>query len=250
MTAILAIAKRELGAYFSSVIGWIVLVAFTLLAGLFFSMMIMSVAVQGGMGMPEANVTEMIVQGLFGNLSVIVLLVMPAITMGTIAAERRERSIELLLTSPISSWQIVAGKFLGGLGYAAILVATTLYVPAILYWIGDPDSGVFYANYGGFMVLMAVFVAVGLFTSSVTDNQLIALVIGFTINLSAWIVGWLGQMLDEGKAKSVVEHISMLNHFEQLSKGVVHTSDAVYFISVIFFFLFATTQRVEALRWR
>ena len=144
----------------------------------------------------------------------------------------------------------MAGKFLGGLGYAAILVATTLYVPAILYWIGDPDSGVFYANYGGFMVLMAVFVAVGLFTSSVTDNQLIALVIGFTINLSAWIVGWLGQMLDEGKAKSVVEHISMLNHFEQLSKGVVHTSDAVYFISVIFFFLFATTQRVEALRWR
>ncbi|GDX81764.1 ABC transporter permease [Deltaproteobacteria bacterium] len=250
MKAIFAIAKRELGGYFSSVIGWIVLVAFTLLAGLFFSIMLVGYASQAGMGGPEENITEMMVQGLFGNLSVIVLLVMPAITMGAIAADRREKSIELLLTSPIASWQIVAGKFLGGLAYAVGLVCTTLYVPAILYWLGSPDSGVFYANYGGFIVLMAVFVAVGLFTSSLTDNQLVALVIGFAINLSAWIVGWLAQILDEGAVKSVVEHISMLNHFEQLSKGVVHTNDAVYFASVILFFLFATTQRVEALRWR
>lgn len=250
MSAIFAIARRELGGYFSSVIGWIVLVAFTFLAGFFFSVMMVGYAAQPPMGAPEENVTEMMVQGLFGNLSVIALLVMPAITMGVIAADRRERSIELLLTSPISSWQIVLGKFIGGVAYAAAMVATTFYVPAVLFSLGTPDAGVFYATYGGFVVLMSVFVAVGMFASSLSDNQLISLVIAFAINLTAWIIGWVASVPGEGALKSTLEHIALLNHFEQLSKGVVHTNDAVYFLSVIVFFLFATTQRVEALRWR
>ena len=97
---------------------------------------------------------------------------------------------------------------------------------------------------------MAVFVAVGLFTSSLTDNQLVALAMGFTINLPVWIIGWLGQILPVDKGKAVVEHLALLTHFEEFSKGVLHTRDAVYFVTVILFLLFATTQRVEALRWR
>jgi len=253
MNAIFAIARRETSAYFASPIGWICLVLFSLLAGLFFSIMLIGYASQAGemgnMGQEE-NVTEMLIQGLFGNLSVIALLMMPALTMGLIAADRRERSIELLLTSPVTSAQIVLGKFLGGLGFATVMVLTTLYVPISLVIMGEPDPGVFYASYGGFIVLMAVFVSIGLFTSSVTENQLVALALGFSINLSVWIMGWLGQLVKAGALKAVVEHISMLSHYEQLSKGVVHTNDAVYFITVIGFFLFATTQRVEALRWR
>ena len=253
MKPIFAIAQRETAAYFSSPIGWICLVLFTLLSGLFFSIMIVGTAIQaaemGGMG-GEENLTEMIVQGMFGNLSVVALLLMPALTMGLIAQDRRDRSIELLLTSPISSLAIVLGKFLGGLGFAAVMVATTAYIPAVLYWLGDPDSGVMISNYVGFLVLMAVFVAVGLFTSSLTDNQLVALALGFTINLTVWIIGWLGQILPVDKGKAVVEHLALLNHFEEFSKGVLHTRDAVYFVTVILFLLFATTQRVEALRWR
>lgn len=253
MSPILSIARRETAAYFASPIGWICLVLFSLLSGLFFSIMVVGYAMQaaemGGMG-GEENVTEMFVQGMFGNLSVVALLLMPALTMGLIAQDRRDRSIELLLTSPISSLSIVLGKFLGGLGFAAVMVATTAYVPALLYWMGDPDTGVMIANYSGFMVLMGVFVAIGLFTSSLTDNQLVALALGFTINLTVWIIGWLGQILKEGAGKAIVEHVSMLNHFEEFSKGVLHSRDAVYFVTVIAFLLFATTQRVEALRWR
>lgn len=249
MKAIFAIALRELGGYFTSVIGWIVLVAFTFLAGFFFTLMIGSVAMQAGMGPPPENLTEQIVQGLFGNLGVIAMLVMPAITMGVIAQDRRERSIELLLTSPITSWQIVLGKFLGGLIYAATLVLGTFYVPIFLFTLGTPDVGVFLSTYGAFLSVMAVFVAVGMFSSSLSDNQLIALVIGFSLNLLGWIIGWPKQFL-EGGAGDAFEHMSLLNHFEQLSKGVIHTNDAVFFVSVIVFFLFATTQRVEALRWR
>lgn len=250
MKAIFAIARRELGGYFSSVIGWIVLVAFTGLTGLFFSLMIGGLALQPPMGTDNQNLTEMVLQNLFSNLSVIALLVMPAVTMGIIAADRRERSVELLLTSPVTSTQIVLGKFLGGLAYAVAMVATTFYVPATLFSLGTPDSGVFYATYGGFVVLMAVFVAIGMFASSLSDNQLIALVVAFGINLMLWILGWAASLPGEGALKATLEHIALLNHFEQLSKGVVHTNDAVYFVSVIVFFLFVTTQRVEALRWR
>lgn len=173
MNAIFAIARRETSAYFASPIGWICLVLFSLLAGLFFSIMLIGYASQaaemGNMGQDE-NVTEMLIQGLFGNLSVIALLMMPALTMGLVAADRRERSIELLLTSPVTSAQIVLGKFLGGLGFATVMVLTTLYVPISLVIMGEPDPGVFYASYGGFIVLMAVFVSIGLFTSSVTEK--------------------------------------------------------------------------------
>jgi ABC-2 type transport system permease protein len=106
------------------------------------------------------------------------------------------------------------------------------------------------ANYAGFVALMAVFVAIGLFTSSLTENQLVALIVAFTINLTVWILGWFGQVLKDGAMRSVIEHLSMLNHFEEISKGVLHTRDAAYFLTVIVFFVFATTQRVEALRWR
>lgn len=253
MNAIFAIARRETSAYFASPIGWICLVLFSLLAGLFFSIMLIvyisQAAQMGSMG-DEGNVTEGLMQGQFQQLSVVALLMMPAVTMGLIAADRRERSMELLLTSPVTSAQIVLGKFLGGLGFATVMVLSTFYVPVYLVIMGEPDPGVFYASYGGFMVLMAVFVSIGLFTSSVTENQLVALALGFSINLSVWIIGWLAGFLPASKLQAVIEHLSMLNHFEQLSKGVVHTNDAVYFITVIAFFLFATTQRVEALRWR
>jgi ABC-2 type transport system permease protein len=251
--AVAAIARREAEAYFAGPIGWICLVLFSLLSGIFFSIMIVGYAIQSaemGPGSGEANVTEMFVQGIFGNLSVVALLLMPALTMGLIAQDRRERSMELLLTSPISSLAIVVGKFLGGLAFAAVMVASTAYVPAILYWLGDPDSGVVIANYTGFLAMMGVFVAVGLFTSSLTDNQLVALAVAFTVNLTMWIVGWFAQIAPEGAIRATTEHLALLSHFEEMSKGVLHTRDAVYFVSVIVFFVFATTQRVEALRWR
>ncbi|MBM4367937.1 MAG: ABC transporter permease subunit [Deltaproteobacteria bacterium] len=253
MSAILAIARRETAAYFSSPMGWVCLVLFSLLSGLFFTLMVVGYTIQSAsMGMMggEENVTEMLLQGIFGNLSVIVVFIMPALTMGLVAADRREKSLELLLTSPISSTAIAVGKFLGGLAFASLMVATTAYVPASLYWLGEPDHGVMLCNYVGFVALLATFVAVGLFTSSLTDQPVIALVAGVAINLGLWILGWLGSLLGEGKAKAVVEQVSMLEHFENISKGVLHVTDAVYFVSIIVFFVFATTQRIEALRWR
>ncbi|MSQ02053.1 MAG: hypothetical protein EXR71_09205 [Myxococcales bacterium] len=250
MKPILFIAKRELGGYLTGPIGWICLVVFTLIAALFFNLTLWGYASQAMQLGMEDGVTEQMVQGFFGNLTVIGLLLVPAVTMGSIAQDRRERSVELLLTSPISSLQIALGKYFGAFGFVMLMIATTAYVPGMLYWMGDPDWGVMLSCYAGFTVLMGVFVAVGLFASSMTDNQLVALASSFSLSLSMWIVGWLGGILKEGSLSTIVTHISMLSHFETMSRGVLHLNDAVYFISVILFFIFATTQRVEALRWR
>lgn len=250
MIPVLAIARRELGGYLSSPIGWIALIVFTLIAALFFNLTLWRYASQAMQLGMEEGITEQMVQGFFGNLTVIGLLLIPAVTMGVIAQDRRERSIELLLTSPVSSLQIALGKYLGAFAFVVLMIATTAYVPGLLYWMGDPDTGVMVSCYVGFTVLMGVFVAIGLFASSLTDNQLIALALAFALSLGMWIVGWLGSILGEGSLATIVKHISMLSHFETISRGVLHVNDAVYFLSVILFFVFATTQRVEALRWR
>lgn len=252
MIAILAIARRELGGYFSSPIGWIALIIFTLFSALFFNITIVGYSMQAMQIGMEEGITEQMVQGFLGNLSVIAMLITPAITMSLLAQDRRERTIELLLTSPVSSLQIAVGKYLGVFAFVMGMVATTAYVPGLLYMMGEPDTGVMISSYAGFTLLMATFAAIGLFASSVTDNQLVALVIGFGLNLGMWIVGWFGSML-ESKAPATAEvlnHVSMLSHFETVSRGVLHLNDAVYFTSIIVFFVFATTQRVESLRWR
>lgn len=254
MTAILAIARREWNAYFANPIGWIALCGFAVICGFFFSLMLVMYASQAmqsvGYQAEQMNVNDWILVPLLQNLSVICLLIFPALTMGLYAADRQQRSIELLLTSPVSSTQIVLGKFLGAMGFAMVLLAVTLQVPLVLDWLGNPDRGVILSNYIGFLLLLGAFVAVGGFASALTENQLVALVIAFAANMMTWVVGWVGDAVSNESLKTVVQYASIVNHMEDMGKGVLHLGDLVYFLSVIVFFLFCTVQRVEALRWR
>ncbi len=256
MRSILAIARREIGAYFGSPIGWICLCAFVSIAGFFFFVGLISYesasadAVFNPYAADQMNVNEYIVQPFFGNLTIIALLISPALSMRLIAEDRRNRSIELLLTSPITSVQIVAGKFLGALGFAAALMLGTLPYLGILYWLGEPDTGLVLANYGGFMLLFGTFMAVGLAASALTENQIVALVLSFSVCLILYLMGWMVQGASDGALKTVIEYVSMTHHFEEVSKGLLHTKDLVYFGTFIGLCLFAATQRVEALRWR
>jgi ABC-2 type transport system permease protein len=255
MNAIWAIARRETSAYFTTPIGWICLCAFVVISGFFFFAMLLAYSDASAQAAfspygDQLNVDEWIVQPLFGNMAVIALLMSPALTMRLFAEDRRQRTMELLLTSPISSLEIVLGKFLGALGFGLVLCLATLHFAAILYWLGSPDTGIYVANYVSFLLLLGTFFAVGLFASSLTENQIVALVVAFGFNLMIWVLGWVATSAGDGAIKSVIEGASMLNHMEQLGKGLLHVEDVVYFVTFIGFFLFATTQRVEALRWR
>lgn len=256
MRNVLAIARREVAAYMTNPIGWIILCGFVIMWGIFFTVMLFGYnqaaadAVLSPYGADQLNVNDMIVTPLFGNIGVIAMLCSPALAMRLIAEDRRTRSIELLLTSPVSSTQIVLGKFLGAVGFAGVLALNTLLYAAILLWLGEPDPGVLASNYLAFFLIFGTFLAAGLFMSSLTENQVVALVLAFGFNLTVWIIGWVGSLLDEGALRTTVEYISMLNHMDDMSKGVIQLEDIVYFLTFIGFFLFATVQRVEALRWR
>jgi len=249
----LAIAGRELRAYFVTPMGWLCLTGFVAVTGVFFALMTTEFASQAAREqfnpyMPsQINLTDWLIQPFFANTAVILLMLCPALSMRLFAEDRRSGALELLLASPISSTQIVLGKYLGGLGFVATMLATTLPMTGALYWLGTPDTGVILCAYLATFLLAASFMAVGMLTSAFTTSQVVALVLSFGLLLVLWVLSWTQGMGDIGDA---VAAFSMLSHLEKLSKGLLHLKDAVYFLSFIGFFVFATTQRVEAYRWR
>jgi ABC-2 type transport system permease protein len=256
VNAILAIARREVAAYFATPIGWICLCAFVFVTGLWFViglLQYLDYAAQmmfNPMQADQFNVNDAFVKPMFDFMGTIALFMTPALTMRLFAEDRRSRAMELLLTSPVSSLEIVLGKFLGAMGFAAVLAASTLHLPALLLWLGEPDPNMIAAGYVSFLLLLATYMAIGLLASSTTENQIVALVVAFSVNLFLYIVGWLVFSADDGALKTVVEAVAMPSHVDRLAKGLVHVEDLVYFLTFTGFCLFATTQRVEALRWR
>jgi ABC-2 type transport system permease protein len=256
MIGALTIARRETSALFSTPVGWIALTAFTFIGGFFFTAMLIgyfdaySQSVLNPGQADQLSVNEWVIQPLFSNLGVIALFIVPAVTMRLIAEDRRQRSIELLLTSPVSSYEIALGKFLGGMGFALVMAASTLPFTWFLYAMGNPDTGIVISNYVSFVLMLGTLIAMGTFASSVTENQIVAFMISFAGGLFLWISNWLVQSMGDGAAKTGIEYLSMLKHAESMGKGLLHVQDVVYFLSFIGFFLFATAQRVEALRWR
>lgn len=255
MRATLAIARRELEQYFATPMGWLCLCGFVLVTGFFFALMTTDYSVQASqtaynpyMG-DQVNVNDWLIQPFFANTAVILLLLCPAMSMRLLAEDQRQRSLELLLSSPIGSGQIVLGKYLGALGFLVVLLAGTLHYSAILYWLGDPDPGILAANYLGTFLLASSFLAVGMLASAFTDSQMVALVVSFGSLLGLWVLSW-ADTLAPSSWGGVLAHISMLSHMEQLSKGLLHIEDVAYYITFVGFFLFATWQRVEAWRWQ
>jgi ABC-2 type transport system permease protein len=256
MRGIVAIFKRESSAYFSAPLGWVIVLPFIFIFNFFFAVSVnafLQYASQAAFNPAAAeglNVNSFVVQGVFGNMAVVLLLLAPGIAMRLLTEDRRQKSLELLLTSPITSFEIVAGKFIGAMGFVAAMLAGTLPMVLMLYAYGEPDTGVVLCNYLALFAYAAVLVASNMFLSSFTESQVIALIIGFAFNLIFWILGWVGEMVPEGVLSSVIQTIAMGSHFQEIGKGLIKAQDIVYFISFIGFCLLATVQRVESLRWR
>lgn len=254
MNGAIAIFKRETAAYFTTPLGWLILMFFLFIFGFFFALSVtafMDYASQMGFN-PQAdlNVNSFVIQGLFGNMAVVILLIAPGLVMRLLAEDRKQKSIELLLTSPISSTEIVLGKFFGALGFVAAMLAATLPYMALLYAYGEPDTGILLSSYLSLFLLTASLVAVNLFLSSFTENQVIAFIAGFAFNLIFWILGWAADLAPAGVAQDVFQGLAMGSHYMEMGKGLIRMQDLVYFLTFIAFCLLATTQRVEALRWR
>ena len=255
MSNVLAIAQKELRSYFVSPIAYVVIGLFAVLFGVFFLSslsFILLVSLQAGMmqGAPPINLNEYMIRPLFGNTGVILLFVLPMITMRSYAEETRSGTIELLLSSPLTDMEIILGKFLGALTLYAMMLAVTGVHMGFLFYYGEPELAPVLSGYLGLLLMGASFISIGLLISSATKNQVVAGMITFAVLLLFWVISWLGNPAAGSTSSQVLAYLSVLDHFDDFSKGVIDTSHLVYYLSFITFGLFLTAKSVDSVRWR
>lgn len=236
MSKIWAIAKKELYSYFVSPIAYIVLATFLVLSGYFFWIILI-----------YSQQAEL--RGLIYNMGVILVFISPMITMRLIAEEKKSGTIEFLFTSPVRTTDIVLGKYLAAVGLFLALVLITGAYPLILGIFGNPDWGPVITAYLGFILLGMTFLAVGLFGSTLTENQIVATVISFTILLLLWVIAWVGDIGSGSKLAGFLSNFSVFDHFEDFAKGIINTTHIYFYLAVTFFFLFLSTQVLERRKW-
>ncbi len=251
---IFAIAGKELRSYFASPIAFVIIGLFALLFSRFFYAYLM-VFVQRSSGMMQMqggganNINQEMIRYVLMNSAVIILFVMPMITMRTYSEEKRSGTIELLLTSPLTDLEIIVGKFFGAMGlYCAMLSVTVLYM-AILFIYGNPEWRPVVAGYLGLLLLGGCFISVGLLISSLTKNQIVAGVVTFAVFLMLWIINWSADQSGP-TMRAVLNHLSIIDHFDDFARGIIDTKHVVYYLSFITFGLFLTAKSVDSERWR
>jgi ABC-2 type transport system permease protein len=250
----LTIFRKELNSYFRSPIAYGVMAFFALISGYFFYVAVvyfMQMSIQSSMmGQNQPmNVNESVIRPLLSNISVIGLFVIPMITMRLFAEEKRTGTIELLITSPITDWEIIMGKWLAALGLYAAMLAVSLLSVITLFVYGQPDWRPLIVGYLGLLLQGGCLLAIGTFISTWTRNQIVAGVAGFSVCLLLWVLDWVSSFQDSAVAK-VVAYMSVLQHYDSFSKGVLDSKDIIYYVSAIFIGLFLTSRSLESLRWR
>jgi ABC-2 type transport system permease protein len=253
MGNIAAIAQKELKSYFASPIAYVIIGFFALVFGWFYVVSInffMQQAMQMGVpGQGQVNINTMAIRPLLQNVSVVALFVLPLITMRTYAEEKRSGTIELLLTSPITDFQIIMGKFLGAVALYGAMLGVTLVHIAILFIYGNPEWKPIATGYLGLLLMGASFISVGLWISSLTKNQIVAGMVTFAVFLLLWTITWAVDSAGPTMQK-ILTAISITDHFDDFSKGVIALRHVVYYLSFITFGLFLTAKSVDSERWR
>ncbi len=254
MRNVVAIAQKELKSYFASPIAYIVIGVFALLFGYFY-ITILAYFVRQSMtmgqfgGAPSMNVNQQMIRPLIQNFLILLLFMLPAITMRTYSEEKRSGTIELLLTSPITDFQIVLGKFFGALALYSIMIGVSLIHILLLFVYGRPEWKPIVTAYLGLVLMGGCFISVGVFISTLTKNQVVSYMLTFAVFLFLWIINWIGSFAGP-TIDSLTQYLSIVDHFDDFGKGVIDTTHLIYYLSVITFGLFLTAKSVDSERWR
>jgi ABC-2 type transport system permease protein len=256
MRNVFVIAWRDIRAMFVSPIAYVVLTGFLLLAGWFFfnllgqfNRMVTIYSGLQGYDTTWLNLNDAVIAPLLQNLSVVLLIVIPMLTMRSFAEERSSGTYELLFTSPVRITEIVLGKFFAGLFMVTLMVGLTLLYAGILLYFGNPEIGLLGSGFLGLYLVAVAYVAVGNFTSALTSNQIIAAVSSLVILLLLFVISWPADGASE-TAKAVLTYASVTEHLSTMIRGIIDTKDLVYFASLVVVFLFLTHRAVESARWK
>jgi ABC-2 type transport system permease protein len=255
MSNVWTIARRELTVYFTSPIAYIVLAMFAVMFGWFFAAGVaffqqISAQAAANPGMaPPMNVNQFIIEPTLGNFTVILLFLTPMITMRLFAEEQRQGTIELLLTSPITDYEIILGKWLGAVLLYCCMLAISLVSMSVLFLYTRPDWKALLVGYLGMLLIGAALLSLGSFLSTLTKNQIVAGALTFGLFLMLWVVSWADQFAT-GTLGQLASYLSMPRHFEQFTKGVIELKDVTYYVSAIFLGLFLSKRSLESIRWK
>ncbi len=249
------IAKRDLGSFFNSPIFYIDTTVFLIIYSFiffnilnFFSFQSFQARQLQAMGM-NLNLNEMVVEPSLQNMSVILLMIIPIITMRSFADEKKMKTFRLLLSSPVHLREIILGKFLACMIVVAVMILLSSYSVGFLFLLGEPELGPVVTGYLGVLLMAGCFVSVGIFASSLTDNQIVAAVLTFGFSLFMWVIGW-GAQAAGSTTGQVLQYLSIVDHLDRFLKGLVDTSDLVYYLSFILFSLFLCHRVLDSNRWR
>jgi ABC-2 type transport system permease protein len=249
-----------MSSYFVSPIAYIVIGFFLFIAGYFFTNILsflMEQAMQAQMQQrqmgppPEIDVPSLVMRNFTGIVSTIILFMIPMLTMGVYAEERKRGTMEMLMTSPITELQIVVGKFLASLMLFVIMLAPTLLYHLIVAQYSEPALPwkVLWSGYLGIFLLGAVLIALGSFISALTESQIIAGVVTFVLFLLLWVLdfGVRGSTTWYGE---IMQYLSILRHFDDFTRGVIDTTGLIFYASLIVLGLFLTLRTLDSMRWR
>jgi ABC-2 type transport system permease protein len=251
----LPVFKKEMRLYFGSPVAYVVFTFFLVISGWFFSQIFLfysDVSMRSFM-QPQfgqnLNVIENVMRPLFTNMSVVLLFFMPMLTMRLFAEEKKSGTIELLLTYPVRDGEVLAGKYTAALALYLILLGLTLLYPGLIAYFTQVEWGPVATGYLGLVLTGAVFLAVGVLVSSLTENQIVAGFGTFGILLALWVVGW-GAEFAGGNLRGVLQYLSLGDHLDGFTRGLIDTKDLVYYLTGVALALFLTLRSLESKRWK
>ena len=239
---ILTIARREITSMFLSPMAWVILAVIQAILGWMFLAQIENFfLLQPQLIQLEntAGVTDIVVAPIFSLAAIILLMIMPLITMRSLAEEKKNKTLTLLLSAPISITQLVLGKFVGLLYFILILVGMLMLMPLSLYLGSELDHGKLLSIALGMILLLGSFASIGLYLSSLTDNQTIAAFSTFGALLMLWIIEW------QGAKQTVFHYLSILTHHQPLLEGVFNSADVSYFLLIMVLFIGLTIRQLD-----
>ena len=256
MTPAQAIITKELRSAFVSPIVYVVGAVFLFIFGLLAYLAVLNAGAQAIRmmqlqgGAAQLNLNDLVFRPTFYSTAIIMLLVLPILTMRLFAEERKLRTFELLMTSPVGINEIIAGKFLGVYLIFLGLLALTGIVPLILSFYSSFDWNPVLTGYLGLALLGALFLAAGVLASALTENQIVAAFLSFGFLISFWLLGALGAVLGDTPLGNTISYLSFIEHFDRLVRGLVETKDLVYYACGMILMLFLTHRVIESQRWK
>ena len=238
MNKILTITKKELNSYFNSPLGYVVVSVFLVISGWLF--------IQTFFIIGQASL-----RSFFNLLPILFMFIIPAVTMSSWAEEKKSGTVEVLMSFPVSAVRVVLAKFFSSFVFLLIMLALTLAIPIMVSNVGDPDRGIIIAGYLGAILLGSAYIAIGLWISSVTKNQIISFLVTVAIIFIFYMVG-NSLILDTmpSSVAAVGKFLSFSTHFDSILRGVISLADILYYFSVIVFFLFLNARVVGMKKWK